>query len=328
MKKRTVDLSRSAPWLDLVSYGRRGPFTPAQREHIARTVASVPEVLVRVSGGGREVGAVRAHLRYIGRHGRVTLETDDGPVTTMKEVHALLDDWNLEGDELEGRRRYTGRPGRKSPKLVHNIIFSMPEGTQPNKVQQAVRRFGHEQFALRHRYAMALHTDTGKPHVHLVVKALSEQGERLNITPPLLREWRREFARHLRALGVPANATDRAIRGESRTPKKNGIYRAMRRGDSSWMRERTETIAQQLRTGTFKPPPGKFQLLRTRQTVIAGLRAWGQQLEAEGDLELAARTRQYAAAMTPPLTDQEMVSDAILQGLNRPRPVQQAPPTR
>jgi hypothetical protein len=41
---------------------------------------------------------------------------------------------------------------------------------------------------------MALHTEQGHPHVHVVVKAVSEQGARLNIRPATLREWRRDFA--------------------------------------------------------------------------------------------------------------------------------------
>ena len=48
---------------------------------------------------------------------------------------------------------------------------------------------------------MALHTDTPRPHVHVVIKAVSEQGQRLHIRKATLRDWRSEFARHLRALG-------------------------------------------------------------------------------------------------------------------------------
>lgn len=60
-------------------------------------------------------------------------------------------------------------------------MFSMPAGTPPEKVQEAVRNFAREEFALKHRYAFVLHTDQPHPHVHMVVKALSEQGVRLNM---------------------------------------------------------------------------------------------------------------------------------------------------
>jgi type IV secretion system T-DNA border endonuclease VirD2 len=47
-----------------------------------------------------------------------------------------------------------------------------------------------------------------------VLKAVNEQGERLNIKKATLRHWRSEFARNLRLLGVEANATERAVRGQ------------------------------------------------------------------------------------------------------------------
>ena len=105
-------------------------------------------------------------------------------------------------------------------------MFSMPPGTPPAKVLAAVRNFAREEFALQHRYAFVLHTDEPHPHVHLVLKAVSEQGVRLNIRKATLRHWRSEFARNLRLLGVSANATERAVRGEGRVNKIDGIDRA------------------------------------------------------------------------------------------------------
>ena len=69
----------------------------------------------------------------------------------------------------------------KPPKFVHKLMFSMPPGTPPDKVLGAVRNFAREEFWGQHRYAFALHTDEDHPHVHLVLKAVSEQGVRLNI---------------------------------------------------------------------------------------------------------------------------------------------------
>jgi type IV secretory pathway VirD2 relaxase len=76
----------------------------------------------------------------------------------------------------------------------------MPAGTLPDKVLAAVKNFARQEFALKQRYAMVLHTDEPHPHVRVVVKAISEQGVRLHIRKATLREWRREFAQHLRAL--------------------------------------------------------------------------------------------------------------------------------
>jgi hypothetical protein len=79
-------------------------------------------------------------------------------------------------------------------------------GTPPAKVLGAARNFAREEFALRHRYARVLQTDEPHPHVHVVLKAISEQGVRLHIQKATLRHGRAEFARHLRLLGVPAHS--------------------------------------------------------------------------------------------------------------------------
>jgi hypothetical protein len=203
--KRPVDLRSQVPLLDIASYGRRGPgrrraLNPAEIVHASRTARGVPEVMIKVSGGARTIRGVATHLAYLEK--RADLETDDGAILTEKGLgRGLLKDWDLEIDE---RRHHTERgiaAGRKTPKLVHNIVFSMPKGTPPDKLHKAVRKFATEKFGAQHRYAMALHSDQGHPHVHLLVKAMSERGERLNIYKATLRDWRRDFARYLRELG-------------------------------------------------------------------------------------------------------------------------------
>jgi hypothetical protein len=102
---------------------------------------------------------------------------------------------------------------RTAPKLVHKILFSMPPRTPPDKLLAAVRNFAPQEFADRHRYALALHTNEPHPHAHMVLKAMTEGWEyHLNIRKPMLPEWRKEFARQLCALGVPAKATRRTAR--------------------------------------------------------------------------------------------------------------------
>lgn len=66
-------------------------------ERIARTVRRTPEVMVKVTGGGKSFGAVRAHLQYIGRDGDRPIETDDGQrVDSTASANTLLEDWDLD----------------------------------------------------------------------------------------------------------------------------------------------------------------------------------------------------------------------------------------
>jgi hypothetical protein len=315
MPRRLISLRDAKPLLDIASYSRRGP---GRRDHlpqeeielIARTVSRTPEVMVKVlSRGGQDLKAVGRHIAYLNRGGEVEVETDDGQRLSGKGVEKqVLEDWDLDLEEHRRSADLESRSTRVPPKLVHKLMFSMPPGTPPNTVLAAVRDFAREEFGLKHRYAMVLHTDEPHPHVHMVVKAVSEEGVRLNIRKETLREWRREFARHLRALGVAVNATERAVRGQTQPPKLDGIYRAEQRGDSNRTRVPAGGIAQELLQSDSRVEPGKASLLETRREVERGWWAVGDILVASGRLKLAAHVRRFVANMPPPLTERELIA--------------------
>jgi hypothetical protein len=189
----------------------------------------------------------------------------------------------------------------------------MPAGTSAIGVLEASRAFAREQFALKHRYALVLHTDQPHPHVHLVVKALSEQGKRINIRKETLREWRRKFARHLRAQGIAANTTTRAVRGAIKSPKSDGIYRAMRAGRSTHLQERAESVASALRAGNIQVEPGRAGLVNTRRAVIRGWLGLSESLRVNGREGLAQDVQRFLKNMPPPLTEREWLANAILE---------------
>jgi hypothetical protein len=172
-----------------------------------------PEVLIKVvSKGSAALKAIRVHLLTIGRGEHRSLEDDQGePILDESAVDTLIEDWDLDLDLLLGCRLYFDRPRRKPLKLVHKMIFSMPAGTPPGGLLRAVRRLVQAEF-VHHRYVLALHTDDPHPHVHVVTKAISEYGVRLNIRKATLRGWRQEFARLLTAEGIRAKATQRSAR--------------------------------------------------------------------------------------------------------------------
>jgi hypothetical protein len=324
MPRRPIDLG-AKPLLDIASYARRGPGRRDQLSHdeielISRTVRRTPEVMVKVlSRGGHDLKAIGRHLGYLNRGGEVNIETDDGQQLSGKGVeNELLRDWDLDLEEHRRKADLESRSSRPPPKLVHKVMFSMPAGTPPDKVLAAVKNFAREEFGLKHRYAMVLHTDEPHPHVHMVVKAVSEQGVRLNIRKATLREWRREFARHLRALGVAANATDRGVRGQSRSPKRDGIYRAEHRGESHHTRARAEAVAAELLKGKLRVEAGKARLLDTRRAVERGWSAVSDVLVAEGRPELAAQVSRFSTQMPAPWTDREFIADVLSKNTREP----------
>ena len=308
------------PLFDIFSYARRGPgqrihLSKSEIEQIARIAQRTPEVMVKVLPKGANcLGAVRRHFSYIGRDGALDVETDDGEKLRSEVVgDDLVEDWDLDVMQQRGKLDLGPPMGKQAPRLVHKVMFSMPAGTPPDKVLAAVRNFAREEFALKHRYAMALHTDEPHPHVHVVIKAVSDQGQRLNIRKATLREWRTEFARHLRALGAPANATQRHVRGETCPRKSDGIYRASLRGESTHMRERAEAVARELKAGVLRIEAGKAKLVRTYDDVRLAWLAVSDILTQEKQLELAAQVRRYADQMPPPLTEKEHLATRLVE---------------
>lgn len=178
---------------------------------------------------------------------------------------------------------------------------------------EAVRHFAREEFWGQHRYAFVLHTDEPHPHVHLVLKAVNEQGERLNIKKATLRHWRSEFARNLRLLGVEANATERAVRGQCKKAKKDGIYRASLRGDSTYARERADAVAAESRQGNVRAESGKRTLVATRREIENGWRRIADNLHNAGDWDLALDVQQFVDGMPPPRTEKELIAAKFLE---------------
>src|SRR5258706_11810395 len=111
----------------------------AIRERIEATVVRrVPQVMVKVTGGGRGMKAIAAHLRYISKNGRLEIEDERGQTMRGKEaLRELADDWRFGGcliEETSDRRE------------AFNIMLSMPRATDPLSVQWAAREFARNEL--------------------------------------------------------------------------------------------------------------------------------------------------------------------------------------
>ncbi|MDP9994430.1 hypothetical protein J2W28_005040 [Variovorax boronicumulans] len=320
--------------LDIVSYGRRGPGGRLRLgfdeiAQIQRTVGHTPEVMVKVSGGARDVGGVEAHLRYIGRHGKLPLETDEGLVQQGRgAARDIVTDWQLE----LCRSQYKPKPaqGQKDTraKLVHNIVLSMPAGTPPEKVLAAARVFARENFALQYRYAMVLHTDQPHPHVHLVVKCEHEfePDKRLYIRKETLRQWREQFAALMREQGVAANATPRQVRGQVRKPYRDPIHHRLRAlrafaqlslterdgrrapQPSTVIRTKLQKVLRDLKAGWVASDAGQAKMRDSRQEVLADWNATANMLRRQGKVGLAAKVDRFTKRMPRVQTDAQRIA--------------------
>jgi hypothetical protein len=266
---------RALPNLRGLSMTERAATIRARIE--ATVVRRAPQVMVKVTGGGRGMKAIAAHFRYISKNGRLEMEDERGEKMRGKDVlRELTDDWRFGGtliDDISGRRE------------AYNIMLSMPHGTDPMSVQRAVREFARVELD-GYKYVMVLHAHQANPHVHISVRAESKHGERLNPRKADLQRWRETFAERLREWGTDAEATRQATRGRSRNYEP--LWRIKAREDD---RLRSDSAASSSKKGA-----------RARTTRAEAAEAWvhvAQALAASGD----EADRDLARAITSFLTE-------------------------
>ncbi len=123
---------------------------------------------------------------------------------------------------------------------------------RPTKVLAAVHDFARQEFGGKHRYAMVLHTDEPHPHVHVVVKAVSEDGR---------------AAQHSQgdaaALASGVRAPAPSARGRRRMPRREAFVGKVGRrswipfseprsgGESSHMAARVGDVVRELKAGSL-----------------------------------------------------------------------------
>lgn len=308
--------------IDFLVSGRRartGRLLPAQRRaQLHRTfVQRAPEVMVKVSGGGKTAGHVKAHMDYITRNGQLEAVNDQGEKVSGKEdVKDLFDSWDLDASDGQGKKRQ-----------AFNIVLSMPAGTDPNGLFKAVQNFAREEFFGQHQYLMVLHTpetDPHKnapphPHVHLVVKAEGFDGKRLYIRKATLEHWRTAFAERLREQGIEANATPRDLRGQTRKSKKPGVYFAEKRGTSTVLKSKFEEARHELQQGEQAPKPWEVAIVNRRRATVRRLLGAADELRKEGDEAMATAIERFAKEMPRPDTERHQIKRAIVNQVERQR---------
>ncbi len=294
------------------SYNKPAPQrTPANKGRLLRTINKAPEVLVKISGGGKDMSRIKAHLDYISRNGEVELEDEQGRINFGKEdVRQLRDEW---------RRGIPYENGHR--KEAFNIVLSMPPNTDRAAVKNAAREFAKHLFE-GHQYAFAAHDDEKHPHVHLTVKAVNREGIRLNPRKADLQHYREVFAEKLQDFGIEANATPRQARGVVRRPDKQAIrhiqkdYKAGKRdkparvavAQAKAVRDEVNGTAQHQNPAQANIAARHLKTLAGYKNVVAVLAKGDQQ-----DRELAVKTLDFIQKMPPQKTRHERAVGQIKQ---------------
>lgn len=271
----------------------------AIRKRIEATVVRrAPQVMVKVTGGGRGMKAIAAHFRYISKNGRLEIEDQRGEIMRGKDsLRDLADEWRFGGSRISD----DAEPGHR--REAYNIMLSMPRGTDPLTVQGAAREFAQAELA-DHKYVMVLHDHQANPHVHISVRAESRLGKRLNPRKADLHRWRETFAEKLRGHGIEAEATRQATRGRSRNY--DPLWRLKAREDG------------RLRTSR----PGKKSGPRAQATRAEARKAWQEIATAlaksgdASDRRLAVAINRHANGMER--AGQPARTEGAIQQLPRP----------
>jgi hypothetical protein len=128
-------------------------------------------------------------------------------------------------------------------------------------------------------------------------------------------------------LGVAANATERAVRGQSKTRKIDPIFRANQRGQSTHVMQRRAQVLRELSRGDLRGEEGRASMQKTRADVTTGWRRVATFLDATGDHTLAEAVHSFVARMSPVLTERDQVARELLTQA-RARTEGREPPTR
>ena len=248
------------------------PSGSSLRAKVIRTAQKTAEVMVKISGGGKNMQRIKAHMDYISRHGQIDLEDEKGDIHRGKEgVCDVREAWakGKIGIPYESEKR----------KEAFNIVLSMPPGTDRHAVKEAAREFAREQFG-NHQYIFAAHNDEKHPHVHLAVKAVDHDGVRLNPRKGDLYFWREQFAEKLREQGIAANATLRRARGIIQKSEKqvirhieNEFQQGKRKAPSRVLQTQRQEAALEITMGTKHINPAQDKMCMARQEIQ---KAYGQ----------------------------------------------------
>ncbi len=272
--------------------------------------------MVKVTGRTRDGGHLRRHLDYIGRNGAVRLEGPDGEILADRSAfRALAEAWAEEQAVQPGRRRDTP--------LSHSIVLSMPRGTPPDRLEDAARAFAQAVFADRFDYAFAVHDEGKHPHVHLTVRSLGREGQRLNPRKADLQAWREAFAGQLRARGVEAEATPRRVRGVVRKAERTPV-RKMRERFSSGGGKPSRVLDGAVRDALAnrgEATPWRVAIVERQRLIRRSLLAEAVRLaaaETEEDRRLGRALQQFVRERPPVETQAEVIRRTAAR--SRPSP--------
>jgi len=204
---------------------RRWRGSLAERGYVAHGYSPVVCRVFRPAACGRR--EVLHVLRYVlkGADPEVGLEGDGGEqVTEEADLTRVIEDWSPHFSE------------RSNGVDAIHMSWSLPpqafdDRRTPEAAVAAVRDALADEFGGNWPYYFAAHEDSGKHHVHVVVRTRGNDGRNLPRRKADLQRWRTGFAEAARKHGFQVESSPRYARGVTRQNAADAIYRKQSRGE-------------------------------------------------------------------------------------------------
>lgn len=267
-------------------------------------VTKMSEVVIKIdkaSTGIKSGEHLEESLNYISRNGDVEAEDENGMVLTKAEMRSRAEEWCAAQDIPDQEEENTRRAAD-----ARRLIVSFPPGSDPDTVKEIAHQFGQEFFKDNgFQYISAMHchdeqhsNEPEHPHVHFVIKAVNDEGKRLNVRKNDLKHMRERLAEICLEHGMAMNATSRAVRGVSSKSKN------------------IERIYNESRTSALGEKARKHQYQAQRDQELINSVKQNQEIPDHEYIQKAKRTRskikQQASATCDALSKSEKREDQLL----------------
>ncbi len=248
-----------------------------------------PQAILKITRYGHGGHKILGHIHYVSRHGRLTLEDENGEqIEGTRVPRQRVQLWAEQAGVGMGEPDAAKQRNRR---VTAHFILDAGATANPEALTKTVRQFLADRFGKDgHEYFFVRHDDTKQPHVHVVLNLMNGQGKRLHTSVAEVQSWRESFAEIARKNGIDVDATRAWERGKAPT-RSRGLVRY------------------------GAPKPARW----TREQVRRGLAARKQRLLSDAALSTANGDRQKAAVLKTKAaglrmrTDDEMVRHAVAE---------------
>ncbi|MDB5987846.1 MAG: relaxase/mobilization nuclease domain protein [Nevskia sp.] len=194
-----------------------------------------PQAVLKITRYGHGGHKILAHVRYVARHGKLSLEDENGEqIEDVRELRRRVQLWTAQaGATMEEPNAEITRKRRVT---AHFILDAGPDADRA-VLSKSVQEFMAERFGKKgHEYLFARHDDTRQPHVHVVLSMMDGQGRRLHTNVAEVQRWREQFAEIARGNGIEVDASRAWERGKAPT-RSRGLVKYGAPRPTRWTRE-------------------------------------------------------------------------------------------